>query len=122
METNDPKTSNRDLESRPGVDPPPVDAAHLDRVTFGDPQLRIEVLLVFRRTAAICLARLREARGAEARAAAAHSLLGAARAIGAAKLAARAAEIEEGAELDDARLGRLAAEVAEIDAFIDMVG
>src|ERR687886_1387095 len=72
----------------------PVDLVHLARQTLGDRALEREVLQLFLRHSESCVARLREAADAAARTAAAHSLKGSARGIGAWRVA-RAAECAE---------------------------
>jgi HPt (histidine-containing phosphotransfer) domain-containing protein len=72
----------------------PLDRGHLARQTLGDSDLEREVLSLFRRQSSIILARLIEAREAEERRAAAHTLKGSARALGAWRVAAAAEAVE----------------------------
>lgn len=59
-----------------------IDEVHLDRMTLGDRRLEREVLAIFVRQSALMLDRISSAEPAVA-AAAAHTLLGSARGIGA---------------------------------------
>ena len=101
----------------------PVDLVHLARQTLGDRALEREVLQLFLRHSESGLARLREAADAAAWTAAAHSLKGSARGIGAWRVA-RAAERAEATDRFGAgpasaeALRALAAEVAAATAFI----
>ena len=100
----------------------PVDLVHLARQTLGDRALEREVLQLFLRHSESCLVRLRGAADAAARTAAAHSLKGSARGIGAWRVA-RAAEQVEAADgvagqAAAEALRALAAEVAAATAFI----
>jgi HPt (histidine-containing phosphotransfer) domain-containing protein len=80
--------------SRPATEhdgpPPAIDQTHLSRMTLGDRRLEREVLEIFMRQSALMLDRIAGAEPAAA-AAAAHTLLGSARGIGAWRVA-RAAE------------------------------
>jgi len=73
---------------------PIVDEAELDRQTFGDAELRREIIALFAQQTPMLAAALAASAGA-ARAEIAHRLKGSALALGAAALAAAAAGIEE---------------------------
>jgi HPt (histidine-containing phosphotransfer) domain-containing protein len=94
----------------------PIDLAHLDRATFGNHDLRREVLVMFDKQAAKLAAEIAAAADAHSRGEAAHGLRGAALGVGAHAVAAAAAAIEELAD-DPAELkgaiARLAIRVAE---------
>jgi HPt (histidine-containing phosphotransfer) domain-containing protein len=101
----------------------PVDLVHLARQTMGDRSLEREVLQLFLRQSEIYLARLQDAADAASRTAAAHTLKGSARGIGAWRVAqaAEQAEALAGASSDPAgaaALQALAAELATARAFI----
>jgi len=83
---------------------PPIDLAHLDRYTAGDAALERELLDLFRDNAEAYLAQLANAESDEAWHRAAHTLKGAARGIGAGRIAelAQAAEALIGARGDAA--------------------
>lgn len=76
-----------------------IDEAHLERMTLGDRRLEREVLQIFVRQAAIMIGRIAGAEPAHV-SAAAHTLTGSARGIGAWRVA-RAAERLERASGDD---------------------
>ena len=101
----------------------PVDLVHLARQTLGDRSLEREVLQLFVRQSEICLARLRGAADQAAWTAAAHSIKGSARAIGAWRVA-RAAESAEALgrpardPAETELLAALEAEIAAAKAFI----
>jgi HPt (histidine-containing phosphotransfer) domain-containing protein len=76
-------------DREPGV----IDEAHLGRMTLGDPRLEREILEIFVRQAAIMLERIAGAERASA-AAAAHTIVGSARGIGAWRLAHAAERLE----------------------------
>ena len=98
----------------------PVDLVHLARHTLGDRGLEREVLQLFLRHSETCLVRLREASDEAAWTAAAHSLKGSARGIGAWRVARAAEQAEAGGPGPAAAeaLRALAAEVAAVTAFI----
>ncbi len=75
---------------------PPIDAAHLARMTLGERSLEREVLALFDRQADILLARIHA--DAPAAAAAAHTLKGSARGIGAWAVAQAAEAVERAGE------------------------
>ncbi len=85
--------------SRPATehDGPPsaIDGTHLSRMTLGDRRLEREVLEIFMRQSALMLDRI--ASGGSAAAAAAHTLLGSARGIGAWRVARAAERLERAA-------------------------
>jgi HPt (histidine-containing phosphotransfer) domain-containing protein len=99
----------------------PVDLDHLRRFTMGDISLEQEILGLFAEHAPKSLASLTDAADAIAWRAAAHSLKGSARAVGAdvAELAA-VAELAYPEETD-AKLQQLAAVSAAIDAARDYI-
>jgi HPt (histidine-containing phosphotransfer) domain-containing protein len=96
---------------------PPIDAAELDRRTFGDARLKREVLDLFAAHAPRLLAGL-EGADARGRREAAHRLKGSAVAIAAGPLAAAAGAVEDLAARDAAgraeALARLRAELAAV--------
>ena len=71
----------------------PIDRAHLSRMTLGERELEREVLGLFDRQADLLLARMRKAEPAVA-AAAAHTLKGSARGIGAWRVGSTAEALE----------------------------
>ncbi len=82
----------------------PVDLAHLARHTLGNHDLEREVLALFLRQSAVYLDRLRDAESATERRAAAHTIKGSARGIGAWQVAEAADAVEHAAETDAAAL------------------
>jgi chemotaxis protein histidine kinase CheA len=101
---------------RPGV----IDEDHLGQMTFGDRGLEREVLEIFRRQAAIMLARIGGSEPATA-SAAVHTLKGSARGIGAWRVARAAERLEQArAEMErSAAIGELTAATVEARAAID---
>lgn len=104
-----------------------IDREHLSRMTLGEQALEREILRLFDHQAAMLLQRMRERSAANAHiAAAAHTLKGSARGIGAWSVA-RAAEMVElsasgGAGSVDPALNALAASVAEArGAIVDLL-
>jgi HPt (histidine-containing phosphotransfer) domain-containing protein len=101
----------------------PIDLVHLARMTLGDRGLEREVLQLFDRQASTLIVRMREAARASIRAAA-HTLKGSARGIGAWRVARAAEAVElaaaqDPAELDlEAAIARLGAAAAETRAVI----
>lgn len=81
-----------------GSEPEPtvLDEDHLGRMTLGDRRLEREVLEIFVRQSAIMLERITEVRPTMA-AAAAHTLMGSARGIGAWRVAQAAERLEQAA-------------------------
>jgi HPt (histidine-containing phosphotransfer) domain-containing protein len=103
--------------------PAAVDEVHLRRMTLGDRRLEREVLEIFMRQATIMLERIMSAEPALA-AAAAHTLLGSARGIGAWRVARAAERLEQAAgecsgpaEMEDA-IAELKAASLEVSAAI----
>jgi HPt (histidine-containing phosphotransfer) domain-containing protein len=78
----------------------PIDLVHLSRMTLGDRALERDVLVLFERQIGLLMERIENAAGPVA-AAAAHTLKGSARGIGAFALAKAAAEVEEAAACGD---------------------
>src|SRR5277367_1902794 len=97
------------VPSAPASDrkPAALDEDHLARMTLGDRRLEREVLEIFLRQAAIMLERIAGAEPALA-AAAAHTLKGSARGIGAWRVARAAEQLEyaAGAESSQAKAGQ----------------
>ena len=91
-----------------------IDDDHLRQMTLGDPALEREVLEIFMRQAALMLRRIAGARPALA-AAAAHTLKGSARGIGAWRVA-QAADCLERAAADDDSLEAFKVAIAELEA------
>ena len=100
------------LTSSPPIagEEPPIDIAHLGRMTLGDRSLEIQVLELFDRQAEMLMARMREVAPAGV-ASLAHTLSGSARGIGAWRVAAAAAALE-----------RAVAEAGELAAAMDQLG
>lgn len=107
--------------SAPSLAPqaPPIDRDHLSRMTLGERDLEREVLALFDRQADMLLARMRKATPAIA-AAAAHTLKGSARGVGAWRVASVAEEVELAANAADltAKVGALSTAVDEAKAAI----
>lgn len=95
---------------------PPVDLAELARRSFGDEALEREVLAMFLSQSKIYLNAILTARDSEVRRRAAHTLKGAARAIGAIGLA-RCAERAERPAFDEP--GALRHETERVCAYIE---
>ncbi len=72
----------------------PVDLVHLSRQTLGERSLEIEVLSIFRSQSKLYLDRLENAKTAEERRLAAHTILGSARGIGAWRVAECAEDVQ----------------------------
>ena len=83
------EAGNNDVNSRP------VDLVHLARHTLGDRDLEREVLNLFTTQSVIYLDRLKQARGKTDRKAAAHTIKGSAKGIGAWHVADCARAVEE---------------------------
>jgi HPt (histidine-containing phosphotransfer) domain-containing protein len=103
----------------------PIDRAHLSRMTLGEKELEREVLALFDRQAELLLARMRKAEPAVV-AAAAHTLKGSARGIGAWQVAntAEALELAAAGSLSEFKtaLVKLDAAVAETKvAIVDLL-
>jgi HPt (histidine-containing phosphotransfer) domain-containing protein len=91
----------------------PVDLAHLSSQTMGDPDLEQEVLSIFLSQAPTLIAAWKASKAADDRRRAAHTLKGAARAIGAWGLADIAAEAENPAWRDTAALEAACAQTCD---------
>lgn len=89
-------TASHLLTAAEGRKPAAIDEAHLGRMTLGDRRLEREVLELFLRQTAIMLDRIASAPPPMA-AAAAHTLKGSARGIGAWRVARAAERLEQGA-------------------------
>ncbi len=74
----------------------PIDLEHLTRMTLGEPSLEREVLQLFDRQATMLMERMQQPCAANA-AAAAHTLMGSARGIGAWSVAGAAEKVEAAA-------------------------
>jgi len=100
----------------------PIDEDHLRRMTLGDPRLEREVLEIFTRQATLMLRRMTDADPVFV-AAAAHTLVGSARGIGAWRVAHAAERLHRAAgaagrkDLDEA-IGELRAAAVEAGAAI----
>jgi HPt (histidine-containing phosphotransfer) domain-containing protein len=94
--------------------PPTIDEVHLERMTLGDRSLEREVLEIFARQTTMTLERIAGAGPARA-AAAAHTLKGSARGIGAWRVAQAAERLEQIAAetADETAMG---AAIAELEA------
>jgi HPt (histidine-containing phosphotransfer) domain-containing protein len=79
----------------------PIDLVHLSRMTLGDRALERDVLVLFERQIGLLMERI-ETASAPVAAAAAHTLKGSAKGIGAFALARAAAQVEEAATAGDA--------------------
>jgi len=104
---------------------PPLDLVHLACQTLGNKELETEVLRMFLRQSRIQLQQIAAAHSPRELSAAAHQLIGSARAIGAWAVAASAEAIEQSAAADatDARelaprLAALECAIAEANGFI----
>lgn len=95
-----------------------VDEEHLSRQTMGDPDVERQALILFRDNASAALVAIANAERMAERCDAAHKLVGAARAIGAWRLAAAAAEIEASGALTADAVAVLAATMTEVTDFI----
>jgi HPt (histidine-containing phosphotransfer) domain-containing protein len=94
-------TASRSVSAAYDRPPTAIDEDHLGRMTLGDRRLEREVLEIFVRQTAIMLERIMNAEPALA-AAAAHTLLGSARGIGAWRVARAAERLEQAAGGDKA--------------------
>ena len=90
-----------------------IDGAHLERMTLGDRSLEREVLEIFARQTLLTLERIAGA-AAEQAAAAAHTLKGSARGIGAWRVAQAAEWLEQAVGKGDE--SDICAAIAELDA------
>ncbi|HVV95350.1 MAG TPA: Hpt domain-containing protein [Hyphomicrobiales bacterium] len=93
----------------------PIDLVHLSRQTMGDRALERETLEIFRRQARRLMFRLEATTDRGGRTEIAHLLLGAARAVGAPRVAA-AADLLESAALSGRGIDAAVAAVAEATA------
>jgi HPt (histidine-containing phosphotransfer) domain-containing protein len=107
-----------DRETAPQM---PLDLEHLRRFTLGDPDLEHEILGLFADHAPKTLASLAEASSPREWLAAAHSLKGSAKAIGAHQLADLAAEAERAYPDAGNRQAQLAAVTAAMEAARDYI-
>lgn len=92
-------TLRETVNDRPAAQPgartkPPIDFAHLDAQTMGNRDLRNQVLRLFLKHADECAEKIGNAPDIAARREAAHTLVGAARGVGALSIAYIASEIE----------------------------
>ncbi len=94
--------------------PMTIDDVHLERMTLGDRGLEREVLEIFARQTTMTLERIAGARPARA-AAAAHTLKGSARGVGAWRVALAAERLEEAAAGNGNETAMVAA-IAELEA------
>jgi HPt (histidine-containing phosphotransfer) domain-containing protein len=92
---------------------PTIDGAHLERMTLGDRSLEREVLEIFARQTTLTLERIAGAAAQQA-AAAAHTLKGSARGIGAWRVAQAAERLEQAAGKGDE--SDIRAAIAELEA------
>jgi HPt (histidine-containing phosphotransfer) domain-containing protein len=91
-----------------------IDEVHLERMTLGDRGLEREVLEIFARQTTMTLERIAGAGPARA-AAAAHTLKGSARGVGAWRVALAAERLEEAAAANGSETAMVAA-IAELEA------
>lgn len=96
----------------------PVDLDHLRAQTLGNVDLQREVLHLFARQVAECIARIRASETVAVRSEAAHTLVGAARGVGAFSLAHVAGEIELAKGPITGRLVALERAAGEVRFFI----
>jgi HPt (histidine-containing phosphotransfer) domain-containing protein len=95
-------------------DEPPIDVAHLARMTLGEQGLEIQVLELFDRQAELLLVRMRQVAPAGV-ASLAHTLSGSARGIGAWRVATAAEALERAA----AETGELAPAIERLAAAVN---
>ncbi|MEL6751459.1 MAG: hypothetical protein AAFO70_05210 [Pseudomonadota bacterium] len=110
------------MSAKPRLNETPVDLVHLSRQTMGDRSLERDVLQIFRSQSAYHVERLRAARSLDERRMASHTLLGAARGIGAWEVAdaAEPCQKDDPAQCD---LDAVSEAVRRTNAFIvDMLG
>ncbi len=101
----------------------PIDLEHLAQYTAGDPEIEAEVLNLFLGNAGEQLAALAVAADATAWHDTAHTLKGAARGVGATRVASLAETAENAAESERGRLlDELSQAVAEVRAFVTALG
>lgn len=102
----------------------PVDLVHLAKYTMGDSALEAEILTLFSKQSLVYLGQIEKAQTAREWHAAAHTLKGSARAIGAWPIADLAAEAEKIDPLNASHeradiVARLKAELKELVEYID---
>jgi HPt (histidine-containing phosphotransfer) domain-containing protein len=73
----------------------PVDLVHLSRQSLGDRSLELEILQLFHSQSQLYLGRLQNAKTADERRFAAHTVIGSARGLGAWRVAAEAEAVEK---------------------------
>ena len=110
--------SDRHSPLPPTAEGPPIDRDRLAAQTGGDRALEREVLSLFLTKSAADLARLRATGSDAARRAAAHAIVGSARAIGAHEVARLAAAVQTGAGDAGGDIAALAAAIEEANAHI----
>jgi HPt (histidine-containing phosphotransfer) domain-containing protein len=98
--------------SRDDLDRRPIDLVHLSRMTLGDRSLEREVLQLFARQVSLLVARMRQVSPAGI-SAAAHTLKGSARGVGAWAVARAAEAVESAAGMHDE---------AELKAAVERLG
>lgn len=106
---------------RPPADTHPVDLVHLSRQTMSDRGVEREVLRLFLRQAAIQLNRLSNARDNAERCAVAHTIVGAARGIGAWPVARSAAAVEQADDDAAAEISQLTLAIADATSYIELL-
>ena len=100
MEHNKPQTYVSSSSRRPHHHPcasanNPVDLVHLSRQSLGDRSLETEILRMFHSQSKLYMDRLENAKTAEERKMAAHTVVGSARGLGAWKVASEAELVEQ---------------------------
>lgn len=96
-----------------------IDAAHLERMVFGDRDLASELLTLFLRQADMLLERMHEEPARRAQSA--HVINGSARGIGAWRVAEAARQIEELPEPLEAAMAELSAAIDDVRAAVAVV-
>lgn len=97
----------------------PIDLDHLRRITFMDAALERELLSLFSARASVTLVEIERANSDDARALAAHRLVGAARAIGANQLAEAAQAIEAAPKLNAGSVEALSNAMDSVVTFLE---
>lgn len=97
----------------------PIDIQHLRSVTFDDEVLEREILAMFGERASAALIAIEQSDDKDERTAAAHRLVGAARAIGAGDLAEAAHRIETAETLTDDAVAALSRATAAVISFLE---
>lgn len=100
-------------------DPPIIDLEHLERLTMNDLAVQRDVLMLFRRLSVEHLERMKVATDVAECRAAAHSLAGAARGVGAGRVADIASTIETAGKAGQKSLEALELAVRMANEFID---